>query len=53
MEEVPWARPWARVTKALACVVAELARHLSWQERARHFRLDGKRVATVVRRAVA
>ena len=52
VEEVPWARPWARVTKALACVVAELARHLSWQETARHFRLDWKSVATVVRRAV-
>jgi transposase len=33
-------------------VVAELARHLSWQETARHFRLDWKSVATVVRRAV-
>ena len=52
VEEVPWARPWARVTKALAGVVAELARHLSWQETARHFRLDWKSVATVVRRAV-
>jgi transposase len=52
VEEVPWARPWARVTKALARAVAELARHLSWQETARHFRLDWKSVATVVRRAV-
>lgn len=52
VEEVPWARPWARVTKALACVVAELARQLSWQETARHFRLDWKSVATVGRRAV-
>lgn len=52
VEEVPWARPWARVTQALARAVAELARHLSWQETARHFRLDWKSVATVVRRAV-
>ena len=52
VEEVPWARPWARVTKALARAVAELARHLSWQETARHFGLGWKSVAAVIRRAV-
>ena len=51
-EEVPWSRPWARVTNVLARAVAELARHLSWQETARHFQLDWKSVAAVVRRAV-
>ncbi len=53
VEAVPWARFWARVTTALALAVAELARHLSWQEAARHFRLDWKSVATIVRRVVA
>ena len=32
VEAVPWAPLWARVTTALARAVAELARHLSWQE---------------------
>jgi transposase len=40
VEAVPWAQLWARVTNALARAVAELARRLSWQETARHFRLD-------------
>jgi transposase len=53
VEAVPWARLWARVTTALARAVAELARHLSWQETARHFRLDWKSVASIVRRVVA
>ena len=53
VEAVPWARFWARVTTALARAVAELARHLSWQETARHFRLDWKSVASIVRRVVA
>jgi transposase len=53
MEAVPWAQLWARVTTALARAVAELARHLSWQETARHFRLDWKSVASIVRRVVA
>ncbi len=53
VEAVPWAQLGARVTTALARAVAELARHLSWQETARHFRLDGKSVATIVRRVVA
>lgn len=33
--------------------MAELARHLSWQEAARHFRLDWKGVAWIVQRVVA
>jgi transposase len=53
VEAVPWARFWARVTTVLARAVAELARHLSWQETARHFRLDWKSVASIVRRVVA
>ena len=52
VEAVPWAQLWARVTTALARAVAELARHLSWQETARHFRLDWKSVASIVRRVV-
>lgn len=47
------AQRWARVTTALARAVAELARHLSWQETARHFRLDWKSVASILRRVVA
>ncbi|MGH9453161.1 MAG: ISL3 family transposase [Terriglobia bacterium] len=53
VEAVPWAQLWARVTTALAAAVAELARHLSWQQTARHFRLDWKSVARIVRRVVA
>ncbi len=53
VEAVPWAGAWARVTTALARAVAELARHLSWQETARHFRLDWKSVASIVQRVVA
>ena len=49
-EAVPWAGAWARVTTVLARAVAEWARHLSWQETARHFRLDWKSVASMVRR---
>jgi transposase len=52
VEAVPWAQLWARVTTALARAVGELARHLSWQETARHFRLDWKSVASIVRRVV-
>ena len=52
-ERVPWAEAWARVTTALARAVAELARHLSWQQTARHFRVDWKSVACIVRRVVA
>lgn len=52
VEAVPWAQLWARVTTALAPAVAELARHLRWQETARHFRLDWKSVAHIVRRVV-
>ena len=52
-EAVPGAGAWARVTSALARSVAELARQLSWQETARHFRLDWKSVASIVRRVVA
>ena len=47
-EAVPWAGAWARVTTALARAVAELARHLSWQETARHFRLAWQGVASSV-----
>ena len=53
VEALPWAEPWARVTKALAGAVAALTRHLNWREAARHFHLDWKSVATIVKRAVA
>jgi transposase len=53
VEQFPWAPPWARVTTALAHAVAVLARLLSWQETARHYGLNWKTVASVVKRAVA
>ena len=31
VEEVPWAEPWARVTRALSNAVARWARELSWR----------------------
>lgn len=52
VEDFPWAEPWARVTTALANAVAMLARELSWQGTARHYGLNWKSVATVVKRAV-
>jgi transposase len=53
VEKVPWAEPWARVTTALAKAVAVLARELSWQGTARHYKLNWKSVATIVKRCVA
>jgi len=53
VEDFPWAEAWARVTTALANVVAALARELSWQGVARHYGLNWKSVATIVKRAVA
>jgi hypothetical protein len=52
VEQFPWAPPWARVTTALAGVVAALARELSWQQTARHFGLNWRTVASVVKQAV-
>ena len=52
VEDFPWAEPWARVTTALANAVAALARELSWQGTARHYGLNWKSVATIVKRAV-
>ena len=52
VEDFPWAKPWARVTTALANAVAVLARELSWQGTARQYGLDWKSVASIVRRAV-
>jgi len=53
VEDFPWAEPWARVTRALSNAVALLARELSWQGTARHYGVNWKSVATVVKRAVA
>jgi len=53
VEDFPWAEPWARVSTSLANAVASLARDLSWQATARHYGLNWKSVATVVKRAVA
>jgi transposase len=53
VEDFPWAEPWARVTTALANAVAILAREMSWQGTARHYGLNWKSVATIVKRAVA
>jgi len=52
VEDFPWAKPWARVTTALANAVAMLARELSWQGTAREYGLDWKSVASIVKRAV-
>ena len=52
VEEVPWAEPWARVTRALSNAVARLARELSWQGTARQYGLNWKTVAGIVKRAV-
>ena len=52
VEDFPWAESWARVTTALSNAVAVLARELSWQGTARHFGLNWKSVATIVKRAV-
>jgi transposase len=52
VEDFPWAEPWARVTTALSNAVAVLARELSWQGTARHYGLNWKSVATIVKRAV-
>ena len=52
VEDFPWAEPWARVTAALSNAVAVLARELSWQGTARHYGLNWKSVATIVKRAV-
>src|SRR5712692_903863 len=53
VEDFPWAEPWARVSTSLANAVASLARDLSWQATARHYGLNWKSVATIVKRAVA
>src|SRR5436305_14794792 len=53
VEDFPWAEPWARVTTALANAVAVMARELSWQGTARHYGLNWKSVATIVKRALA
>lgn len=52
VEDFPWAEPWARVTTALANAVAALARELSLQGTARHYGLDWKSVAAIIKRAV-
>jgi transposase len=52
VEDFPWAESWARVTTTLSNAVAVLARELSWQGTARHYGLNWKSVATIVKRAV-
>lgn len=52
VEHLPWANRWQRVTRALARSIATLSRVLSWREAAKHFGVDWKVVATVVKRAV-
>ena len=53
VEDFPWAEPWARTTTTLSNAVAILSRELSWQGTARHYGLNWKSVATIVKRAVA
>jgi transposase len=52
VERLPWAEPWQRITRGLALAVARLARMLSWEETARHYRLNWKTVASAVKGAV-
>jgi transposase len=52
VEQVPWADRWSRVTKALARAVAELARHADLTTVAKHFAINWKTVASVIRRVV-
>lgn len=53
VESVPWAEPWARVTRALARSVAVMARDLSGLKTAGHYQLNWKTVARIIRQAVA
>jgi len=53
VESVPWAEPWARVTRALARSVAVMARDLSGLKTARHYQLNWRTVARIIRPAVA
>ncbi len=53
VEMVPWATAWARVTRALARAVAILARQLSGMGTARHYQLNWKTVAQIIRQTVA
>lgn len=52
VEDVPWAEPWARVSRALANGVAGLAPELSWQGTARQYGLNRRTVAGIVPHAV-
>jgi transposase len=52
VERVPWADKWQRVTHALARAVAALARELTWDAVAHHFRVKWKTAAAVVEGAV-
>ena len=52
VEDFPWAEPWARTTSALSNAVAVMARDASWQVTARHYGLNWKSVATIMKRAV-
>ncbi len=53
VERFPWAEAWARVTRSLARAVAVLARQLSGLETARHYQLNWKTVAHILRQVVA
>lgn len=53
VEQVPWARPWQRITHALSLALSSMARELPWNRVAARFGLDWKCVASAVRRAVA
>lgn len=53
VERLPWATPWARVTRPLARVVARLTRKLCWKDVAEEHGLNRKTVVGVVRWAVA
>lgn len=52
VEQVPWAERWARVTRSLARVVAELARHTDLSTVSHHYGLNWKSVASIIGRVV-
>jgi transposase len=53
VEQVPWAARWSRVTRSLGRAVAELARRTDLSTVARHYGINWKTVAQVLRQVVA
>lgn len=52
VEWVPWADRWSRVTRSLSRAAGELARHTDLTTVARHYEINWKTVAGIIRRVV-